>query len=194
MGLLASVLKEVVLKVEPRLEGLVAAGAAEVPYVLVEGVDVGLQPTWFGEALAAQLAADLMADAVGAEVVAERVAVRVFSITHIALGCLVCVGLFVHRMGGLVGKPFGAKVTDEAALLAASAASQLGPLLSVAVHVRKMRVPAHVQPQVAAEVLHVGEASKAGEADQLLPPALQLLFSQGQPRPRQQTTHCPPLL
>jgi len=177
---LAGVLEEVILQVEPRLEGLLAGGAAEVPDVLVEGVDVGLQAAGLGKAFVAQLAADLMADPVGAEVVAQRVAVSVLPVAHVALGRLVGVGLLVDGVGRLVGEALGAEVAGEAAR---SAAGPVGRrrhwLLGVAVQVGEVRVAAHVEPEVAAEVLHVGEAAEAGEADQLLlAPALQLLLGQ----------------
>jgi hypothetical protein len=162
----------------------------------VEGVDVGLQATGLREALVAQLAAYLVADAVGAKVIAQRVAVSILPIAHVALGRLVRVGLFMDGVRRLVGEPFGAEITGEAALWTAGAVRQRRRrLLGVAVQIGEVRVAAHVQPQVAAQVLHVGEAAQAGEADQLLlAPALQLLGGQGQPGPRQQTAHRPPLL
>lgn len=67
--LVAGVLQQVVVQVDPRLERFITVGALELSNIFVYGVDMRLQSALLREVLATEFTPYLSADTVGSQVV-----------------------------------------------------------------------------------------------------------------------------
>lgn len=142
--------------------------------------NVSLQATGFAETLVAVLAPDLAADAVGTQVVTERVPIGVLLVTYVTLEILAFVTGCVNTSGGAVVEFGWTPVADELALDRGVQVIGVGGLIKVG----RDGVSGNVKAEVATQVLTVGEALEAGQADEALGlVVVQLLLGQGQPVP-----------